>query len=146
MAMILREAQVTYSGRKIDASRKIACAADAARVVKGWGIAERAQECFGVLYLNAKHACVGVQTVAMGSLMDVSVHPREVFRGAVIAGAAAIILTHNHPSGDTAPSADDIRITERLKNAGELLGVPVLDHVIVTPGGDFLSLAEIGTW
>ena len=144
MAMILREAQVTYTGRKIEASRRVACAKDAARVFEGWGIADRAQECFGVMYLNAKHACVGVQLVAMGTLTSVDVHPREVFRGAMLAGAAAVILVHNHPSGNTAPSPDDIAITQRLKEVGDLLGVPVLDHVIMAQGGEHLSLAEAG--
>jgi len=144
MAMILKEAVVTYSGRKIDASRRVACAKDAATIFDGWGIADRAQECFGVMYLNTKHMCVGVQVVAMGALGSVEVHPREVFRGAMIAGAAAVILVHNHPSGDPTPSADDHTITARLKAAGELLGVPVLDHVIMAQGGNHHSLAENG--
>ena len=144
MAMILKEAEVVYKGRKIEASRRVACAKDAATVFDGWGIADKAQECFGVMYLNARHACVGVQVVAMGSMSSVEVHPREVFRGAMIAGAEAVILVHNHPSGDTTPSPDDIAITARLKAAGALLGVPVLDHVIMIQGGDYLSLAELG--
>ena len=144
MGMILREATVTYSGRRIDASRRISHAKDAASVFQGWGIADRAQECFGVMYLNAKHACLGVQLVAMGALAGVEVHPREVFRGAMIAGAVAVLLVHNHPSGSTEPSKDDLALTQRLKAAGELLGVPVLDHVIMAQGGDYLSLAEHG--
>jgi DNA repair protein RadC len=143
MGMILREATVTYAGRKVDASRKITCAVDAARVFQAWGIQDRAQECFGVLYLTVRHMCMGVQTVAMGDLTGVAVHPREVFRGAMIAGAAAIILVHNHPSRDPTPSAEDIAITARLKTAGELLGVPVLDHIIMAQGGDHVSLAEL---
>jgi DNA repair protein RadC len=143
MAMILREAVVTYSGRKIDASRRVANAKDAAAIFNAWGIADKAQECFGVMYLNARHLCLGVQTVAMGDLMGVEVHPRELFRGAIIAGAAAVILVHNHPSGNANPSAADTTITARMKAAGELLGVPVLDHIIMAPGGDHQSLAEL---
>ena len=144
MGMILREATVTYSGRRIEASRAIRHAQDASDVFQGWGIADRAQECFGVMYLNAKHACIGVQLVAMGGLTGVEVHPREVFRGAVLAGAAAVLLVHNHPSGDPTPSADDLALTARLKAAGDLLGVPVLDHIIVAQGGSFRSLANEG--
>ncbi len=142
MAMILREAEVTYTGRKIDASRQVSSGRDASRVFHGWGIANKAQECFGVMYLNGKHMCVGVQLVAMGSLMHVDIHPREVFRGAMLAGAAAVILVHNHPSGSTTPSPDDLAITKRLKDSGKLLGVPVLDHIIMVQDGDFHSMLE----
>lgn len=144
MGMILREAEVVYKGRRIDASRRVSTAKDAASVFSNWGIADRAQEAFGVMYLNAKHQCLAVQMVALGSLSEVSVHPREVFRGAMIAGAQAVILVHNHPSGSTDPSADDLTLTKRLVESGLLLGVPVLDHLILTQGGDYLSLAEQG--
>jgi DNA repair protein RadC len=69
--------------------------------------------------------------VAMGSLSEVEVHPREIFRGAILAGAQAVILVHNHPSGDVSPSPEDLALTRRLKAAGELLGIPMLDHLIV---------------
>jgi len=142
--MILREATISYSGRKIEASRAIKAADDAATIFLGWGIDSRAQECFGVMFLNVKNQCIGVNLVAMGSLTGVEVHPREVFRGAILAGAATIILVHNHPSGDTTPSPEDIALTQRLKAVGDLLGVPVLDHVIVAQGGGYLSLAASG--
>lgn len=144
MGMILREAEVVYKGRRIDVSRRVSSAKDAAGVFSEWGIADRAQEAFGVMYLNAKHQCLAVQMVGLGSLSSVEVHPREVFRGALIAGAQAIILVHNHPSGTTDPSNDDLAITQRLKEVGVLMGVPVLDHLIMAQGGDFLSLAEAG--
>ncbi len=142
MAMILREAEVVYKGRRIDASRRVACAKDAAAIFTHWGIQERAQECFGVMYLSAKHMCIGVQTVAMGSMSEVVVHPREVFRGAMIAGAVAVLLVHNHPSGSTTPSVADVNMTQRMKAAGELLGVPVLDHVIMAQGEGHHSMME----
>jgi len=71
------------------------------------------------------------------------VHPREVFRPAIMASAAAMILVHNHPSGDPEPSRDDFELTKRLVRAGELLGIPVLDHLIVVRSG-FLSLKREG--
>ena len=82
--------------------------------------------------------------VGLGSLTEVAVHPREVFRGAMIAGAAAVILAHNHPSGDPKPSADDVKLTQRLVEVGVLLGIPVLDHVIVAQDRDYVSLATEG--
>ncbi len=144
MGMILREAEVTYTGKRVDASRKITCGKDAHAILDAYGLPQRAQENFVVIYLNTKHACLAVQTVAVGSLGGVEVHPREVFRGAAIAGAAAVILAHNHPSGDTTPSTEDVTITQRLKQAGDLLGIPVLDHIIVAQGGSYISLAELG--
>jgi DNA repair protein RadC len=142
--MILREATVSYAGKRIEASRSVKHAADAVAIFREWGIADRVQECFGVMFLTTRHQCVGVQMVAMGTLSEVSVHPRELFRGAILAGAAAVLMVHNHPSGDPSPSADDLAITRRMKECGDLLGIPVLDHVIVTAGGGYVSLAEQG--
>jgi DNA repair protein RadC len=132
MGMILREAEVVYRpGKRIDAPRKVRSSYDASEVLKGYGLADKTQEHFVVLYLNSKHMILGVQTVAMGSLNEVTVHPREVFRGAIMAGAAAVIIAHNHPSGDTDPSTDDMRITQRMIEVGKLVGIPVLDHIVV---------------
>lgn len=83
--------------------------------------------------------------MSQGSLNQSIVHPRETFKAAILANAAAVILAHNHPSGDTAPSREDREITRRLQEAGELLGIKVLDHVIVaTDSGNYLSYVESG--
>jgi len=74
----------------------------------------------------------------------VVVHPRDVFRPAVVRNASAVLVAHNHPSGDCSPSDDDRRLTWRLQEAGDLLGIPVLDHLIVGLGGNYLSLKEKG--
>ncbi|MDT8444359.1 MAG: JAB domain-containing protein [Desulfuromonadales bacterium] len=79
----------------------------------------------------------------MGSLNASIVHPREVYKAALLSSAAAVIFIHNHPSGDTAPSREDIEITKRLKDAGELLGIRVLDHLIVGEAG-YYSFANDG--
>jgi len=106
-------------------------------------VQEEAQEVFGVLILNTKNKIVAVHEVSRGVLNSSLVHPREVFKPAVLHNAAAIICFHNHPSGDPEPSRDDIEITERLKNAGEILGISVYDHIIV--GDDrYVSLKERG--
>lgn len=93
------------------------------------------REVFAVLLLNARHEMMRRVTVSVGSLNASIVHPREVFKPAVLASAASIILVHNHPSGDAEPSEEDLSITRRLIHAGELLGIGVLDHVIVARRG-----------
>ena len=96
-----------------------------------------------VLLLDAKNALIGINTVSVGSLCESIVHAREVFKPAILAGAAAILLAHNHPSGDPSPSPQDIAVTHKIVLAGRLLGIDLLDHVIV---GDqrHVSLKERG--
>lgn len=95
------------------------------------------------VFLDAKHRVVGLHTVSIGSLTLAIVHPRETFKAAIIANCAAIILSHNHPSGDSTPSQEDIVLTKRLCEVGELVGIRVLDHIVV--GEDnFYSFADHG--
>jgi len=101
------------------------------------------QECFIALLLDGRHRVLREETVSQGTLTASLVHPREVFRPALREAAAALILVHNHPSGDPAPSAEDRDVTRRLVSAGELLGVRIIDHVIVAERG-FCSLREDG--
>lgn len=102
------------------------------------------QEVFAVLLLDTKNKVNMVTEISRGSVNECSVHPREVFKAAILANAAAIICLHNHPSGDLHPSYADIQLTKRLVRAGEVLGVQVLDHIIV--GGEneyaYYSLRE----
>ena len=90
---------------------------------------------FRVLLLNARHEFMRKVTVSRGSLNASIVHPREVFRPAILASAASLILVHNHPSGDPEPSEEDLAITKRLVEVGELHGIAVLDHVILAKHG-----------
>jgi DNA repair protein RadC len=100
-------------------------------------------ECFWVLMLNTRRRIKGHQLLTIGTLDTLLVSPREVFRAAVIACAAALVLMHNHPSGDPTPSEADIKVTRDLIRAGQLLKIEVLDHVIM--GHDrHLSLRELG--
>ena len=92
------------------------------------------REHFIVLLLNQKNGIIGINTVSVGNLSSSIVHPREVFKPAIVAGAASIIVAHNHPSGDPTPSSNDIYVTTRLKEAGDILGIAVLDHVIIGDG------------
>src|SRR5262245_6285879 len=89
------------------------------------------RETFFALLLDARHRILSLRVVSTGSLESAPVHPREVFSPAVREGAAAIVVAHNHPSGDPTPSAEDRAVTERLQSVGELLGIELLDHVVV---------------
>ena len=104
----------------------------------------RRVEQFGVLLLDTKHRVLRNTVLSVGTLDASIVHPREIFRAAVAGGAAAIVLFHNHPSGDPEPSREDTRLTERLIAAGVLMGIPVIDHVIL---GDarYFSYREKGS-
>lgn len=102
-----------------------------------------AQEEFRVLLVNTQHAVVREIVVTRGTLDASIVHPREVFRAAITESAAAMILVHNHPSGDPAPSAEDRDVTRQLAEAGRLIGIPVLDHVVVGDGR-YVSFVEAG--
>lgn len=94
-----------------------------------------AKEYFFTMHMDGKNRISCIDCVSIGSLNQSIVHPREVFKTALLSSAAAIILVHNHPTGDPSPSSEDIAITRRLKEAGELLGIRVLDHVIVGSEG-----------
>jgi DNA repair protein RadC len=89
------------------------------------------EERFGVLLLDTKHRVIRAVSISRGTLDASLVHPREVFRAATDHAAAAVVLFHNHPSGDPAPSVDDVHLTRRLVEAGELMGIAVLDHVVL---------------
>lgn len=101
------------------------------------------REHFVVILLSSKNAVIGVETVSVGTLNASIVHPREALKPAIINSAAAIVLVHNHPSGVPTPSQEDIAITKRIKRAGEILGIEVLDHVIIGRGS-YQSLKELG--
>jgi DNA repair protein RadC len=100
-------------------------------------------EHFGLLLLDTKHRVTRTTLLSVGTLDASIVHPREVFRAAASAGAAAIVLFHNHPSGDPSPSADDVALTKRMIRAGDLMGITVLDHIIVAESR-YASLRERG--
>lgn len=99
------------------------------------------REMFLLICLNTRNSINAVQVISIGSLSSSIVHPREVFKLAILNNSASVALLHNHPSGNPEPSRDDIEITRRLIDAGKLLGIKVLDHVIIADGA-FLSLLE----
>jgi DNA repair protein RadC len=103
----------------------------------------RAVEHFGIVMLDTRHRLIRLKLVSIGSLDATVVHPREVFREAAVASASAIVLFHNHPSGDPTPSADDFVLTTRMVNAGDIMGIDVLDHLILAEQR-YYSLVESG--
>lgn len=117
-------------------------AAAAAAILKP-RLLEKRKEHFIAILLDVRHRLIRVAPIAVGSLSATLVHPRELFKEAIAASAAAVIVAHNHPSGDPQPSEADVTLTARLVEAGRLLGIEVLDHLIIASGGT-VSLCESG--
>ena len=107
-------------------------------------LAESDREHMLCLLLDTKNGVIGMHVISIGDLSSALVHPREVFKAAILANAASLVLAHNHPSGDPTPSPEDISITKRLKEAGEILGIDVLDHIVIGDANHFTSLKERG--
>ena len=106
-------------------------------------IKDKAKEHFKLILLNPRNKIIGISTISIGTLNASLVHPREVFKDAIVHSAASVVLAHNHPSGDPDPSEDDLTITKRLMEAGKILGIEVMDHIIIAKNG-FLSFKEKG--
>ncbi len=124
---LVRESSITAPAPRLRS------AAQAAELLRQYlGAVDR--EHFMVVLLDRKNAPIGINTVSIGSLTASVVHPREVFKSAILANAAAILCGHNHPSGDPAPSREDRALTQRLVEAGKLLGIAVLDHIVLGDG------------
>ena len=135
---MVKEESVEYGSTKIQMPQDIAALARDVLEMH-----EMAEENFIIVCLNTKNKIAGIHTISVGTLNEAIVHPREVFKAALLNNASAILLIHNHPSGDPEPSREDIETTHRLANAGDILGVKVFDHVII---GDnrYKSLKEEG--
>jgi DNA repair protein RadC len=103
----------------------------------------RAVEEFGIVMLDTKHRMIRTKVLSIGSLDSAVVHPREVFREAASASASAIVIFHNHPSGDPTPSPEDMALTARLIHAGEIMGINVVDHMILADDR-YVSMLEAG--
>ena len=127
--------------RACEGSRELAQASDVAALCCDiWRDLDADIESFLVIALNARNRVTGYKVVSQGSQTQCLLHPREVFRAAIALGAATIVVAHNHPSGDPSPSSDDIDLTRRLRDAGAILGIPVLDHLVICASGSFRSV------
>ncbi|WP_029421719.1 JAB domain-containing protein [Alicyclobacillus macrosporangiidus] len=135
---LVKERTLKYEG-----SRRIRCAEDAANIFRDYiGNADR--EMFVVMVLSTKHNVNAIHTVSLGILDASIVHPREVFKPAILSNASSVIVGHNHPSGDPEPSPEDEAVTRRLVEAGKILGIDVLDHIVIGDEGRFVSLKARG--
>lgn len=132
----VRELTMKYRGNKGQSFDALRSPEDAAKLLRRV-LPDNVREHFIVLFLDARHHVVGYFVVATGTATSCQVGPREVFQSALLGGAIALIVGHNHPSGDTNPSAEDRVVTRRLKEAGELIAIPVLDHLIIGSNGYF---------
>ena len=136
---LVKESSVAYNLEK-----PIVNPATAAEIVNQvFDMENQPNEVFAILCLNTKKKIAGAHIISQGSLSSAIVHPREVFKAAILNNAASIVLAHNHPSGDPEPSREDIETTHRLVTAGNILGINVLDHIIVGDG-KYISLKEHG--
>jgi len=143
--MRARELRVTYRTRR-DLTADVGTSLNTPRLVADVVIpmlASEAVEVAVVLCFSTKHRLLCAHELSRGSLDCTIIHPREVFKAAILANSAGIVVAHNHPSGDPAPSADDLRLTARLVQAGDVVGIDVLDHVIVA-GNQYYSFLEGG--
>ena len=131
---LVKESSVTYNLEK-----PIVNPATAAEIINQvFDLENQPNEIFAILCLNTKNKVAGAHIISQGSLSASIVHPREVFKAAILNNAASIILAHNHPSGDPEPSREDIETTKRLVEAGKIIGIEVLDHIII--GKKYLSM------
>ena len=126
-----------------EASGESICSPDAVvKIMKEEAMADR--ECFWVLHLNSNNKIIEKELVSIGTVNASLVHPREVFKKAIINGARGIITVHNHPGSKADPSCDDLAIWEKLKKSGEILGIEVMDNIILTPSGSYFSENDRG--
>jgi len=135
---MVRERELLYNGNRVSMPEQAAAAFCAL-------LGDPDREYFVALLLNGKNQISGIYQISQGSLNQSIVTPRETFKAAILANAAGMILAHNHPSGDLTPSSEDLAITRRLKEAGDLLGIKILDHIIVnTESQAFKSFCNDG--
>ena len=138
----IREISVNYKAKAQKMGATLREASEVAPVLRGL-LPDNSREHFLALYLNGAHEVIAYSVVSTGSANSAPVQVREVYQPALIAGALALIVGHNHPSGKTAPSQEDRGVTKRLKEAGELIGIKLLDHLIITDT-EYRSFAESG--
>ena len=139
--MFIREVRVQYRGPRLACTHPLLGPEDVVRFVRK-AVRDHAREPFLAIYLDARHQGIAYQVVSIGTANQSLVHPREVFQPAVLTGSTALVLAHNHPSGDPSPSPEDREVTRRIAEAGSLLGIALLDHVVFTAEGAYHSFAR----
>jgi DNA repair protein RadC len=117
---------------------------DSAKELARHFIGDEDREVFLVMCLNTKNQIIAVHRCHIGAIDASLVHPREVFKSCILNNSKSLIVAHNHPSQDISPSTEDFKVTDRLKSAGDILGIELLDHLIVNDKGDYYSFREKG--
>jgi DNA repair protein RadC len=138
----VREIVVKYTCKREVESKKADSPEAVFNILKPL-IEDEIKEHFIVVLLNNKNTVLCYEVVSIGTISESIVHPREVFRSAILKSASAVVLAHNHPSGELQPSREDIATTERIEKAGKIIGIEVLDHLILS-SEDYLSMKEMG--
>jgi DNA repair protein RadC len=136
---LVRETEFTYPDRF-----QVSAPSDVADILRDY-FQDKDREEFLTVMLDTAHTVIGLTQVSIGGLAASIVEPRQVFKTAILANAAALILAHQHPSGNPEPSREDIRITRQLADAGKIMGIPIHDHLIITEA-QYTSLAERGVF
>lgn len=134
---LVREGSILYETRRISSPK------DAVGIGQQF-LEDADREQVIVCCLDTKNQPLSISVVSMGILNSSLIHPREIFKTAILTNAASLILYHNHPSGETEASTEDINITKRIKEAGVLMGIELIDHIIIGSEGRYLSLKEEG--
>lgn len=134
---LVKEKTMTYDFKNISTPL------DGAKIIKAY-IGNSDREHFVIACLDTRNNITAIHTVSIGTINETSVHPREVFKIAILANSASIIIAHNHPSGDTSPSEEDVEVTKRIVYAGKILGIEVLDHIVIGDDEEYTSFKESG--
>lgn len=134
---LVRESSVLYSNRKIESPN------EGVELVRKY-LENFDREKLIVVGLDNRNQPTFIDTISIGTINSSLVHPREVFKSAILSNSASIIMFHNHPSGETEASKEDINITYRIKEAGKIIGINLIDHIIIGSNGRFSSLKEKG--
>ena len=128
------------SGGTFNKSKVYSSATDVYKLIRPY-LMSREKEHFLIVCLDSRRRLISIDNLSIGTVSQILVHPREVFKPAIIKSASYVILAHNHPSGDTSPSFEDLQVTERLIEASKLLGIPIIDHLIVSDA-NYLSFKD----
>lgn len=134
---LVKESSLMYEPRYVRTPQ------DAAQLVRDF-LAYSDREKVVAVCVDVKNQPTSISTIGLGTLHSSLVHPREVFKAAILSNAAGFILAHNHPSGDLTPSKDDLTVTKRLQEVGDLMGIDLLDHIIMGDNGRYISFREQG--
>jgi len=139
--MVVREARIEWVKRG-EVEGKVQGPIQAAMAMRKV-VGDDPREHFCALYLDTRQGLIDVEVLSIGTLNQSLVHPREVFRTAILRSAESIVIAHQHPSGDANPSREDMVVTERLVKAGRIIGIEVVDHVVVGDAGRFVSIRSL---